>query len=171
LIRIVPDSGFNLIGIKVISQTIRLVAKNLRLEGTSAFRSRRRRMIAPGDSIEGMRIRSAQHPILGACRPSVAFRGGRCRTVFRARTHRRAAGVVAGISPKQNVRFSPAVFAGDKHDHENHGRHLRTGAAATSRTSCSARRCPKPWNCAEPLCGAIAGGFFTAQRRGPMSFF
>ena len=39
-----------------------VVAKNLRLEGTSAFRSRRRRMIAPGDSIEGRRIRSAQHP-------------------------------------------------------------------------------------------------------------
>jgi hypothetical protein len=45
LIRVAPDSGFNLIGKKAIFQTVR---GDLRLEGISAFRSGRRRRIAPG---------------------------------------------------------------------------------------------------------------------------
>jgi hypothetical protein len=55
-----------------------VVAKNLRLEGISAFRSdpRRRRIIAPGDLIEGRWIRSAHIQSLPPASPSGQKRAG-----------------------------------------------------------------------------------------------
>jgi hypothetical protein len=67
--RISVVGAFNPIGARLWFQSHRdkshfpncpMVAKNLRLEGTSALRSGRRRMIALRDSIEPGRIRSAQ---------------------------------------------------------------------------------------------------------------
>jgi hypothetical protein len=84
LIRFAPDSGFNLIGIKAIFQNHPVVAKNLRLEGTSAFRS----PSASHDRPPGIQSNAGTFvpadPILATCRVSGFVSGaGRCRTAFR----------------------------------------------------------------------------------------
>src|SRR6266481_7930364 len=67
LIRFAPDSGFNLIGIKAIFQNYPVVAKNLRLEGTSASDPRRRRLIA----LRGLnRTRAHSFPQIQALPPA-----------------------------------------------------------------------------------------------------
>ena len=82
-----------------------VVAKNLRLEGTSAFRSRRRRMIA----LRGLnRTRAHSFPESNPCHPpALSEFGGQCRTAFE--TGNAPAASLESTLALQHQSFSPAT--------------------------------------------------------------